>query len=118
MELATLRTRRAKRDMRLDELFKSWEAEAKAMGFELNRDRQHARQPLASSSERPHLTPITRGVKISSPVLSVAHQRPAAVQRSVVELGTRLGRALWSHARRSEMSGIRIRLRDSERELE
>jgi conjugative relaxase-like TrwC/TraI family protein len=118
MELATLRTRRAKRDMRLEELFKTWEAEARAMAFELNRDRQHARQPVATSSERPHLTLITRGVNKSSAVQSVAHQRPAAVQRSVVELGTRLGRALWSHAQRSEMPGIRIRLRDSERELE
>jgi conjugative relaxase-like TrwC/TraI family protein len=97
MELATLRTRRAKRDMRLEELFKTWEAEAKTMGFELNRDRQHARQPVASSSERPHLTLITRGVDISSPIQSVVHQRrAAAIQRSVVELGTRLGRVLRS----------------------
>jgi conjugative relaxase-like TrwC/TraI family protein len=118
MELATLRTRRAKREMRLEELFKTWEAEAKAMGFELNRDRQHARTPVATSSERPHLTPITRGGNISSPVQSLVYQRPGAIQRSVIELGTRLGRALRSHAQRSGVSGIRIRLRDSERELE
>jgi conjugative relaxase-like TrwC/TraI family protein len=118
MELATLRTRRAKRDIRLEELFKTWEAEAKAMGFELTRDRQHARQPVASSSERPHLTLTMHGANLSSPVQSAAHQRPSAVQRSVVELGTRLGRALRPHAQRSGMPGIRIRLRDSERELE
>jgi conjugative relaxase-like TrwC/TraI family protein len=118
MELATLRTRRAKKDMRLEGLFKTWEAEAKAMGFQLNRDRQHARQPVATSSERPRLTPIARGVNVSSPVQSVADRRPATVQRSVVELGTRLGRALRSQAQRSDMPGIKIRLRDSERELE
>jgi conjugative relaxase-like TrwC/TraI family protein len=117
MELATLRTRRPKRDMRLEELFKTWEAEAKAMGFELNRDRQHARQWVATSPERPHLMPITRSGNISSPLQSVAH-RSAAVQRSVVELGTRLGRALRSHAQRPGMPGIRIKLRDSEREFE
>ena len=118
MELATLRTRRAKQDMRLEELFKTWEAEAKVMGFELNRDRQNARQPIATTSEQPRPTPIRRGVNVSSPVQSVADRRPATVQQSVVELGTRLGRALRSHAQRSEMPGIRIRLRDSEHELE
>jgi conjugative relaxase-like TrwC/TraI family protein len=117
MELAALRTRCAKQDMRLGDLFKSWEAEAKTMGFELNRDRQHAAQPDATSSEQPHLTRIAC-VNIPSPVRSEAHQLPAAVQRPVAELGTRLGRALRSHAQRSGMPGIRIRLRDSERELE
>jgi conjugative relaxase-like TrwC/TraI family protein len=45
MELAALRTRRPKRDAKFDDLFKNWQAEAKALGFELNRDRQQARQP-------------------------------------------------------------------------
>jgi conjugative relaxase-like TrwC/TraI family protein len=34
-ELATLRTRRPKRDARLGDLIKHWQAEAKALGFEL-----------------------------------------------------------------------------------
>jgi hypothetical protein len=83
--------------MRLEELLKAWEAEAKAMGFELNVIDSTQGSRVATSSERPHPTLVTRGVSISSPVRSVAHQRPAAVQRSVVERGTRLGRALRSH---------------------
>ena len=41
MELATLRTRRPKRDARLGELLMHWQAEAKALGFELGQSRQH-----------------------------------------------------------------------------
>lgn len=52
MELATLRTPRAKQEAKLDGLFKIWQAEARALGFELNRDHQQARASVAASSER------------------------------------------------------------------
>src|SRR5215207_4164945 len=41
MELATLRTRRPKRDAKLGELINHWQAEAKALGFELGRTGEH-----------------------------------------------------------------------------
>ena len=55
MELATLRTRRAKHDSKIDELLKGWQAEAKALGFVLPRERQ-------SAGERspPGLEPFSR----------------------------------------------------------
>ena len=51
MELATLRTRRAKREAKLDGLLQTWQAEARALRFELNRDRQHVR-PIAAAPQR------------------------------------------------------------------
>lgn len=44
MELATLRTRHAKGDVQLAQLFPAWQAEARAMGFELQQHRTHDRQ--------------------------------------------------------------------------
>jgi len=44
MELATLRTRRAKGDVKLGQLFPAWQAEALAMGFQLRQGRIHDRQ--------------------------------------------------------------------------
>jgi conjugative relaxase-like TrwC/TraI family protein len=118
MELATLRTRRAKREMRLDELLKTWETEARAMGFELDRDRQNSSVPVAAPWRQPRSTPMAPRVSISSPVQSVAQRRPAAIQQSAVQLGRRLGQAPRCYDRRSDISGIRMRLRDSEYELE
>lgn len=44
MELAALRTRQAKRPRERAALFKAWQAEARAMGFDRTKARQHARQ--------------------------------------------------------------------------
>src|SRR5258705_4975988 len=55
MELATLRTRRPKRDARLGDLIKHWQAEAKALGVELGRSRQHM-QTIVTSNSRPRPT--------------------------------------------------------------
>jgi conjugative relaxase-like TrwC/TraI family protein len=55
MELATLRTRRPKRDARLGDLIKDWQAEAKAIGFELGQSRQPLRA-MARSDGRAHPT--------------------------------------------------------------
>ena len=41
MELAALRTRQAKRDVSPEQLFETWRAEAKALGFELSRTQLH-----------------------------------------------------------------------------
>src|SRR6266550_5983596 len=52
MELATLRTRRPKRDARIGDLVKHWQAEAKALGFELGQTRQRMRTRAISNGRR------------------------------------------------------------------
>jgi len=59
MELATLRTRRPKRDVRFGDLIKHWQAEAKALGFELGQSRQRIRA-MAASSGRPYPGPLSQ----------------------------------------------------------
>lgn len=118
MELATLRTRTAKREARLDGLFKTWQAEARALGFDLNRDRQHVR-PMAASPERSPPAPSAGRFNASSSARSVpAPARVGAVQQSAAQLGTRLGHTLRSLDQRAGMSGIRVKLRDLDRERE
>lgn len=116
MELATLRTRNAKREARLDGLFKTWQTEAKALGFELGRERQHAR-PITSASERSHVAPMAGRLNGSaqSPPAAV----PAAtVQQTAAQLGSQLGQVLRSLDQPSGMAGIKVRLRQSDRERE
>jgi hypothetical protein len=52
MELAALRTRRAKRAVGRDALFEAWRAEARALGFELTRDaaRGHVRVGMTKAT--------------------------------------------------------------------
>ena len=118
MELATLRTRRAKREAKLDGLFKTWQAEARAVGFDLNRDRQHVR-PMVASPERSPPAPAAGRFNASSSARSVsAPARIGAVQQTAAQLGTRLGHTLRSLDQRAGMSGIRVKLRDLDRERE
>ena len=50
MELAALRTRQAKRDVSREQLFETWRAEAKALGFDPSRTQQH--RPVARDTAR------------------------------------------------------------------
>jgi conjugative relaxase-like TrwC/TraI family protein len=117
MELATLRTRGAKRETKLDGLFKNWQAEAKALGFELSRDRGPARQPVAAASERFQPAPASGRANASAQSASV----PAAVAtlpQTIAQLGTQLGHTLQALDQRSRMTGVKLRLRDREHERE
>lgn len=116
MELATLRTRRAKRDMHLDGLLTFWQAEAKTLGFELNRDRQHTHQPTARLPN-PAYAALGRA-NITSPAAPSSATVPTAEQQAPAQLGNRLGHALRSLDQPSRMSGVRVRLRDREWERE
>ena len=69
MELATLRTRRPKRDTRIGDLIKHWQAEAKALGFELGRS---PRQLRVVSSGRPHPAVSTSRSNAPSPAPSAS----------------------------------------------
>jgi conjugative relaxase-like TrwC/TraI family protein len=116
MELATLRTRPAKQEAKLDGLFKTWQVEARALGFELNRDRQHAR-PIAAVTGRPPLTPAA-GRFNTSARSTPTPATVSTVRQAAAQLGSQLGRALRSLDQPSGMSGIKARLRQSDRERE
>jgi conjugative relaxase-like TrwC/TraI family protein len=118
MELATLRTRRPKRGAKLGELIKHWQAEAKALGFELGRSRDHmrsissGRSHAGTSAERRH-APFPVAQASASTVSAAA--RPAEHQRAA-QLGSRLGRVLRTLDQPAGMSGVRIKLRYREHE--
>jgi conjugative relaxase-like TrwC/TraI family protein len=121
MELATLRTRRPKRDARIGDLIKHWQAEAKALGFELGQSRQHLR---AVPGGRPHASPSVGWSNTPSPVATasapttIAAAATSADQHRAAQLGSRLGQAIRALDQPAGMSGVRIRLRYRERELE
>jgi conjugative relaxase-like TrwC/TraI family protein len=119
MELATLRTRRAKRDAKLDGLFKAWQTEAKALEFELNRHNHQTTHSTAASSERSRHAPAPDRFDASSSTRSAsAPAAVAPVQKTAAQLGTQLGHALRSQDLQSAMPGIKIRLGNSDRERE
>jgi conjugative relaxase-like TrwC/TraI family protein len=123
MELATLRTRRPKQDARLGDLIKHWQAEAKALGFELGQSRQHL-QTMVASSGRPGPTRSAGSQNAPSPPRSAS--APSAVapaitnteQHRAAQLGSRLGQAIRALDQPAGMSGVRIKLRYRERERE
>jgi conjugative relaxase-like TrwC/TraI family protein len=123
MELATLRTRRPKRDARLGDLIKHWQAEAKALGFELGKTRQPTRATTATSG-RPHPSPSAR--RRSALARTPSASKPSAVaaaatntdQQHAAQLGSRLGQAIRALDQPAGMSGVRIKLHYREHERE
>jgi conjugative relaxase-like TrwC/TraI family protein len=123
MELATLRTRRPKRDARLGDLIKHWQTEARAIGFELGQSRQHTLTAAASNGPSRPRPPAGRH---NAPSPTPSASAPSAVtaaathgdQHRAAQLGSRLGRALRALDQQAGMSGVRIKLRYREREQE
>ncbi len=113
MELATLRTRRAKGAAKLDELFKSWHAEAQAAGFELGRgQRQHIQQPAATRS------PIAASAgRSSTPSSARTVSAPTAVA-ALLNTAAQFGQAVQVLDQSSGMPGLRVKLRNRENERE
>jgi conjugative relaxase-like TrwC/TraI family protein len=118
MELATLRTRRPKRDARLGDLVKHWQAEARALGFELGQNRQHVQTMVASSSRSAGWQNAPCPVRAASAPSTVAAAATITEQRPAAQLGSRLGQALRALDQPAGMSGVRIKLRYRERERE
>ena len=114
MELATLRTRRAKHEAKLEELFKTWRTEAETLGFELNRDHQVRGRPATSLQPAPAPNRFNAASTQSAPAATTV----ASLQQTAVQLGHQLGHALQSLDQPSGMTGLRIRLRDSDRTYE
>jgi conjugative relaxase-like TrwC/TraI family protein len=118
MELATLRTRQPKRDAKLTELTSHWQAEAKALGFDLGRSRDHMHS-LTSGRSHAGLTG-GRGharspVAQPSALTASAAVRPTRHQ-SAAQLGSRLGQVLRTLDQPAGMSGIKIKLHHREHE--
>jgi conjugative relaxase-like TrwC/TraI family protein len=120
MELAALRTRRPKRDARLGDLIKHWQAEAKALGFELGQ-RMRTR---AASNGRLHVTPpagrhnAPSAPPPASAPTTVAAAATNADHHRAAQLGSLLGQAIRALDQPAGMSGVRIKLRYRERERE
>ena len=115
MELAALRTRRPKRDAKLEELRKHWRAEAKVLGFELDRDRQHGRGPAAPDRSRLAWAADRRDANAFVRPASSSAPAPAS-QQAAAQLGQQLGRALSVLEQPSGMAGLRLKLRDKDRD--
>jgi conjugative relaxase-like TrwC/TraI family protein len=116
MELATLRTRSAKRETNLEGLFKAWQTEATALGFELGRAREQASLVAAAPARFDHAAGSGRVSTPSRPAQTF--HSISLIQRSVAQLGSQLGQVLRTVSQRSAMPGISLRLRRSDRERE
>jgi conjugative relaxase-like TrwC/TraI family protein len=104
MELAALRTRRGKRDVRREALFEAWRTEAQALGFDLRRDRTlQSRDNMPNSGDKAQITRLPAS--------------PAAVSAATNNLGARLDRTAGKLAsaagvinQRAEMPGLAVDL--------
>jgi conjugative relaxase-like TrwC/TraI family protein len=125
MELAALRTRRAKRDAPRDALFERWREEARTLGYELKRESVKQRVAVHDIATAPQVrnagkSPIAREA-------TVPHERPspATLVRSHLQTtndarGARLGTKLQCAARSidqpSAMPGLAVDLKQREQE--
>ncbi len=104
MELAALRTRHAKQNVKLDTLFKTWQAEAKTLGFELRPDQRQAKRTQTNAP----------GQLVSSSSTNTS------VRQTATQVGQRLGQALQALKQPSGMPSLKPKLykqdRDRERE--
>jgi conjugative relaxase-like TrwC/TraI family protein len=111
MELAALRTRRAKRHVERPALFEIWRTEARALGFELGRD---AAKALARSATRP----IAASVMDRHTPPGIA---PASLGRHDAGLSHAAGKmtgALQAMNQPAAMPGLAVDLRQREWELD
>ncbi|WP_316174396.1 MobF family relaxase [Bradyrhizobium sp. SZCCHNRI1073] len=118
MALATLRTRRPKQDAKLGELTKHWQAEAKTLGFELGRSRDHMRTISRGRSQAGKSAGRNRApssVPQESAPTAAAVTKPGEHQ-CAAQLGSHLGRVLRTLDQPAGMSGFRIKLRYREYE--
>jgi conjugative relaxase-like TrwC/TraI family protein len=113
MELAALRTRRPKRDAKLGELIDHWQAEAKALGFELGRTGEHihtiscGRSHAAVSVGRDQTPSLVRPASAPTAFAAAA----PGDHQSATQLGSRLAQVLRALDQPARMSGVRVKLR-------
>ena len=104
MELAALRTRRAKRDVGHDALFEAWRAEARELGFELKRDA--ARAPVR---------PATRVVAAAA--VEIRPTTTARRDAPIAHAASTMTGALQEMNQPAGMPGLAVDLRQREREF-
>jgi conjugative relaxase-like TrwC/TraI family protein len=83
MELAALRTRRAKGEAKLESLFESWRNEAKALGYTLQRDPNQREAERAHKAEAEVQNEAGNGRQLQQP----ANENSAAVERTPQQQG-------------------------------
>lgn len=123
MQLATLRTRRPKRDAKLGELTRHWQAEAKALGFELGQGRESVRTSTPAdgrsfsnvSAERFNAAVSSQSASTQTPLNATTTN---SNQSLAGQLGDLLGQAIQALNQPARMSGVRIKLRYQEQERE
>jgi conjugative relaxase-like TrwC/TraI family protein len=111
MELAALRTRQAKRNVRRDVLFDVWRAEARALGFELGRDAGRAQ---ARFTTRPTAASVMDRQ-------TVAGNPPTSFGRHDARLShaaQKMSGALQAMNQPAAMPGLAVDLRQREWELD
>jgi hypothetical protein len=87
MELAALRTRRAKHEAKLESLFESWRAEAKALGYTLQRDPKERDAEHAHKAEEQKLAANERQAERPANDNSAAAQKE---RKAELELASQL----------------------------
>jgi hypothetical protein len=99
--------------MQLGELVNHWQAEAKALGFELGRTGEHMR---TISSGRSHAALSVGRGQAPSPVRPASASTATAAaapsdHQSATQLGSQLGRVFRALDQPARMSGVRVKLR-------
>jgi conjugative relaxase-like TrwC/TraI family protein len=112
MELATLRTRQAKRDVHRGKLFDGWRAEARELGLQLNRE---AARTTADPSVRPVATNV---MDRSSAVVTVRTPILARRDAQVAHAAGKMAGALRAMNQPAAMPGLVVNLRQHEWELD
>jgi len=107
MELATLRTRRAKSEAKLETLHAQWRLEARALGFDLKRDGpRHARLTM----NRTATTGLREShVERASPG-AVAASAVHAARATLAQAGHAVGGAIRAAEQASAMQGVAVDL--------
>jgi conjugative relaxase-like TrwC/TraI family protein len=119
MQLAALRTRRAKQEAKLDGLYAHWRLEARAMGFDLKRDsgrnlgRSHVNSAAANRSSASQLgrTPAATGAQKSASIIQTARASAAQIGKEVSGLMRAADQPAATH-------GVRVNLRIANRDFE
>ncbi len=111
MELATLRTRKAKQNVRLESLFDAWRTEAKAHQFELHQAHRKPKEELFRSLIQ------ARSPSAPNPT-SYALNTLSAFRDNAMQVGQAFSRTLNTLKQPSKMTGLRPKLHPKSGECE
>ena len=111
MELAALRTRQAKRDVRRDALFEVWGTEARGLGFDLSRDA--TRGPV-----RPTMSTVASPIDgHAAAATAMRHGALAKLDAQLTRAASKVTAALQAVNQSAAMPGLAVDLRQREWEF-